>query len=435
MLLKSLSIRGLYRTLNIHIEFNEEITLLVGINGSGKTSVLNVIDWLLKPDIRRLALAQYDSLTLVFAENAANYTLTATKSSEKLELSINGPKPPLKPIIVRLNTSDEQAEDEADHRYVGLTPDKHEVPMWNLLKSFSKPTVISLDRTVSAESEEVYFEEGPAGLRRRRTPVKSPMAYVQEVTASRYAEFRSKAIANDSELKANIVMSALQDPAMAFSGKTIKPMTQEQISQLEEKVSTYLSTTIKDASVSEQVHRFFEASRLFTKQQHRAKGQDNLIFDFVATQYRQIESLAKAFNEFEKRNATAFKSLNEYLLAVNRFFSDSNKELVFDESTGKLAFSATNATNQRGTAKPVMYLSSGERQVLVLFTFLAFASNPKSLFIVDEPELSLHPKWQSDFMDEFLKLRPEGTQLLLATHSPDIVGKYKNSCVVLRGNR
>ena len=71
----------------------------------------------------------------------------------------------------------------------------------------------------------------------------------------------------------------------------------------------------------------------------------------------------------------------------------------------------------------------------MLFTFLAFASNPKSVFMVDEPELSLHPKWQSDFMDAFLKLRPEGTQLLLATHSPDIVGKYKKNCVALRGNR
>jgi predicted ATPase len=175
---------------------------------------------------------------------------------------------------------------------------------------------------------------------------------------------------------------------------------------------------------------------MFTEM-HRsnAKEQHDLVFGFVATQYRQIESLAKAFNDFEKKNALAFKSLHDYLLAVNRFFNDSGKELFFDESTGKLAFSFNNAPGKKRYGQSVVHLSSGERQILVLFTFLAFASNQKGVFIVDEPELSLHPKWQSDFMDAFLKLRPEDTQLLLATHSPDIVGKYKSSCVALRGSK
>jgi hypothetical protein len=33
-----------------------------------------------------------------------------------------------------------------------------------------------------------------------------------------------------------------------------------------------------------------------------------------------------------------------------------------------------------------------------------------------------------------LAIKPEATQLLLATHSPDIVGKFKGSCVALRGS-
>src|SRR5664280_2268638 len=101
MLLKALSIRGLYGTLSLDVEFNEEITLLVGINGSGKTSVINVIEWLLKPDFQRLALAQYDSLTLNFSENNTNYKLTAERSSENVILSIDGPQTPLNPITIR----------------------------------------------------------------------------------------------------------------------------------------------------------------------------------------------------------------------------------------------------------------------------------------------------------------------------------------------
>jgi predicted ATPase len=257
---------------------------------------------------------------------------------------------------------------------------------------------------------------------------------VQEVTSSKYAEFRAKSIANDNELKASIVMSALQDPEMAFRGEAIKPMTSAEIARLEKKVSTYLYATIKSADVRRQVQRFFRASRGFTERQHRTKEGHGFVFDFVSAQYRQIESLAKAFNEFEKKNALAFKSLSDYLSTVNRFFKDSNKELSFDEGAGRLVFSSIISPNKKQSIQSITHLSSGERQMLVLFTFLAFVSNPKSVFIVDEPELSLHPKWQSDFMGAFLAIKPEATQLLLATHSPDIVGKFKGSCVALRGS-
>jgi hypothetical protein len=74
------------------LEFNPEITLLVGINGSGKTSVLNVINWLLKPDLERLALAHFDSLILNFSENNLNYKLSAERTRQKVTLAIEGPK-------------------------------------------------------------------------------------------------------------------------------------------------------------------------------------------------------------------------------------------------------------------------------------------------------------------------------------------------------
>jgi len=436
MLLKSLSIRRLYRTLSLDVEFNEDITLLVGINGSGKTSVLNVIEWLMRPNFQQLARAIYDSLTLKFSENGIPYELIAKRSPEMVILSINGPEQPLAPITIRLGPLDAEDGEDADSNYRFLSPEKHEEPMWYLLKSFSKPTIISLDRTISAESEDKFFIEPLTPLRSKlktRARTQSPIDYVQEVTSSGYAEFRTRAIANDNELKANIVMSALQDIRMDFRNEAVKAMSQEEITELEEKVSTYLSATIKSEDVREQVARFFRTSRLLAERNPPTGGQHLPVIDVILAQYRQIESLAKAFNDFEKKNASAFKSLNDYLVAVNRFFNDSNKELFFDESTGKLAFSATDAPEKERSGQPVTHLSSGERQILVLFTFLAFVSKPKSVFIIDEPELSLHPKWQSDFMDAFLRLRPEQTQLLLATHSPDIVGKYKGNCVALRG--
>src|ERR1035438_1261782 len=98
MLLRSLSIVDLYGALSVDVPFNEEITLLVGINGSGKTSVLNVVDWLLKPDLPRLGLADYENLALHFREGEHDYVISAVKSEAKVVLSIVGGDASLEPI-------------------------------------------------------------------------------------------------------------------------------------------------------------------------------------------------------------------------------------------------------------------------------------------------------------------------------------------------
>lgn len=431
MVLLSLSVVGLHDAISLHVRFNEDITLLVGINGCGKTSVLNTIDWLLKPDLARLAVASYEKLSLAFREDGQTYTLTAVKTDAKVVLTLSSAVHKPKPIVITLDNNLPTDEDTKLTAYGGLRPEKHEFPMWDLLKSFAKPTVISLDRTISAESEEVQYLESSRGNVQLRTRSRSPLSYVQDVTSAHYAEYRSRAIANDDELKAQILMSALQPPLQVKLGP-LKTQSTQEINKLEEKVTAYLSGAIKTDNIKAQIRRFFDSSRLMVQKLANEVGDQRFVVTLLTSQYNQIEKLAKAFNDFETKNTTAFKSLSEYLAAINRFFNDSNKELYFDESTGQLVFSFIGSASEKKSRRAITHLSSGERQLLILFTFLAFASQSQSVFIVDEPELSLHPKWQHEFMETFLSLRPEKTQLLLATHSPDIVGRHRKACVTLR---
>jgi predicted ATP-dependent endonuclease of OLD family len=434
MQLNSLSISGLHGALNLKVPFNDEITLLVGINGSGKTSVLNVIEWLLKPNMKQLAVASYDELSLSFTENDTAYVITATKTDSLVTLNLSGSKTALEPITIKLLSNVDPDDEKATEHYAQLGPEKHERPMWDLLKSFGKPTAISLDRTISAESDEIEYIEAPRNLTRRRIGKKSQSEYVQEITSVKYAEFRTKAIQNDSELKAQLVISALQDPNIVLKRPASKPksMSIAEIAKLEEKVISHLTRTIKSQNIAKQIHSFFASSRVLAEKKQHAAGQHDLLLGFVTSRYRQIERLAKAFNDFETKNGKAFLQLRDYLSAINRFFTDSKKELYFDESTGQLVFSFVDAQSRKRLKRSISHLSSGEHQILILFTFLALVSRSQSVFIVDEPELSLHPKWQHEFMEAFLKLRPPGTQLLMATHSPDIVGRFKSACVTLR---
>lgn len=69
-------------------------------------------------------------------------------------------------------------------------------------------------------------------------------------------------------------------------------------------------------------------------------------------------------------------------------------------------------------------LSSGEKQIVVLMAYLAFKveRNGQRVYIVDEPEVSLHITWQERFVDALLEACPDG-QFILATHSPSIIAK------------
>lgn len=77
---------------------------------------------------------------------------------------------------------------------------------------------------------------------------------------------------------------------------------------------------------------------------------------------------------------------------------------------------------KQGSSFLVSAASSGERELLT-YLFAIYALNVRdALIIVDEPELHLHPRWQTALLALFEKLsRTTGNQFILATHSPTFI--------------
>lgn len=87
--------------------------------------------------------------------------------------------------------------------------------------------------------------------------------------------------------------------------------------------------------------------------------------------------------------------------------------------------------NPESTLLPTQ-LSSGEQHQIVLFYELIFKASENSFFLIDEPEISLHVDWQRMFLDDIHKIAQLGDrQFLIATHSPQIIGNYRNLAVAL----
>ena len=78
-------------------------------------------------------------------------------------------------------------------------------------------------------------------------------------------------------------------------------------------------------------------------------------------------------------------------------------------------------------------LSDGERQYLMVLGLLRFTREDETLFLLDEPDTHLHPRWKFEYLKTIEKcVNKEGhNQMLLATHDPLVVLSLKKDQVRL----
>lgn len=77
---------------------------------------------------------------------------------------------------------------------------------------------------------------------------------------------------------------------------------------------------------------------------------------------------------------------------------------------------------KKGQRISVLEASSGELTLIISIIYLSTLINEKTIILIDEPENSLHPKWQKEYskilMDIFYLFQPK---IIIATHSPLVI--------------
>ncbi len=80
-------------------------------------------------------------------------------------------------------------------------------------------------------------------------------------------------------------------------------------------------------------------------------------------------------------------------------------------------------------------LSEGEQQLLTVLGLLRFTAEDESLFLLDEPDTHLNPKWSVDYIDYLNKFVTSGTRqessshIVLTTHNPIALAELKKEQV------
>lgn len=132
-----------------------------------------------------------------------------------------------------------------------------------------------------------------------------------------------------------------------------------------------------------------------------------------------------AKEEGHPERATHFQSYNE---AFRAFFGDA-KQLTWEN--GELFVKI----NDTGALHPLVDLSSGEKQALILAAELYRRWRPGSLILIDEPELHFHSSWQTILYTMLERWQKErGGQVIIATQSTHLFRiASPGTTVLLRG--
>ena len=116
---------------------------------------------------------------------------------------------------------------------------------------------------------------------------------------------------------------------------------------------------------------------------------------------------------------------------IDRFVSIINGLLLDKEITFKLS-AGFNLQNKLKMPLVPSQLSSGEQQLLLLFCNVLTARDSSSVFMIDEPEISLNVKWQRKLVQSLLDITSEADiQFIFASHSIELLTQHRDRVVKL----
>src|ERR1041385_4233759 len=86
----------IYGYLNFDIGFHRELTFLTGINGGGKTTVVNGVIALISPNLRVLAELDYRSIRVEFENDGVKGHIEGRREGEVISLSVSSTGEPFR---------------------------------------------------------------------------------------------------------------------------------------------------------------------------------------------------------------------------------------------------------------------------------------------------------------------------------------------------
>ncbi len=424
-------VQGMHGHQNINVQFYPDVSFLVGANGSGKTSALRLLQAALAVDLLVLSSIRFDKLE-VFIEGEKKHRLSIYQDGPFLSFNLDG--------IVSENKVALPADDERSvyqntgrlSQYMEELRIRFLKESGNRLREFSnqvRPLFLGLERRTGRYDEETLDDE--LMFRNKRimgSGVRGAIEGIdncQMLIEKAYRQYRRSNDMNSTRLL-NFIVESLFD-YIEFDHSMMAGLQAQQelqtLVQRRKEIERFSSDLGGGIRANKQISNFFTRISHILEQGSLRENSVNIELLLNKAQIQRIMKILAEMDRQKKQSERYFSPIREITDTLNEFFNQSKKTVEVD-SVGKIKVS------HRGTQIPLEHLSSGEKQLLILLTHAHFSPSRGGVFIVDEPEISLHMRWQEMLVDSLLKSKTNN-QFIVATHSPEIVGYRKANCIQL----
>ena len=404
--MRRIRIHGLHGLYNYDytIPDNQNVSVITGPNGYGKTTILNILNSIFKGDF-------WYFYYLVFQEIIVDF--------------VGGPFVKIIKVIV----SDSESildSGSLDSSYVriefnqgGAIIDSFEIKdsyIRDILRKIREDKFfLKSERSLSQEEwlnsfykleEDIYIQNSARNLLLFLSSRDSIYVPAKRTSISFYGHQRPYSVTTISEiLKQDFASSqkyfaeVCQKSDATFFNRlmdlnTVEGNTVEDI----EKLASKLKQMITDFR---RYHLLPEEMMLFNP----SGSSDNL--PVISLYLKDMEMKMEALSPFYEK-----------VLAFDSFVSGR----VLSDKSMHIGPDGIEVVNVKGDIIPLDKLSDGEKNLISIAYNLAYASDNNTLILIDEPENSLHMAWLEGLLPLFVSLAEEReNQIIVATHSPAFI--------------
>lgn len=428
-LIKNLKIINLWGESDFDIDFNLRLNILIGDNGIGKTTILRIINSALSIEPGYFRELTFDSVKLLLVnDNGQQKTLRIKKEIDEIHFYLS-------------NRAIYQDDDNLEDYFFSNKEKKNQRLDYILRKKIRSqlgmppiqwlPTNridLSCDglENESALTRRMNLEWGvnditnPIDLKLKSLIEKADeeISRINQIIVNEDVEFKNKMVTRNFEAlndsygdnqATERFISVLE--VLKNQGKT------NDVFKKLEKMSAVISSTHVNLSGIHSIKNKLQGSTNDTDIRYTIDDVMKISAFSFLIQY--VKDYDEYLNQIEV--------INEPLNKLNENFKNVFGDKFGIDTKNKCRFCKGQFMDKNFE---FMNFSSGEKQMLIfIFECSLYLNNP-AIYLTDEPEISLHLKWQKKYLDTLLSTNNKN-QFFVATHSPDIIGKYRNSVIKL----
>jgi predicted ATP-binding protein involved in virulence len=391
--------------------FREDVNIIIGKNGTGKTTFMNIMHAVLAVDVEALHENYFQTTQITLSDGKRKRKISA----HRMEFE-NTPFP-----VIEYKISNRKFKlplfGAEDVRAFSPTLRRRATEDAQEIKS-------ELSKMVSLASLSVYRLGGDTdpelrerNQRRHLSPVDQRLSTLTQRLTQYQLELSNEARKVSASLQRDVLTSLLyskSDPrARGY------PLDFDVALEKQNLLSAYSQLGVSGQEIGKKIQEHIaavadaaERLKAFSKK----PGKNGLDIDFSALEaFGRTRSVVELSLNSEKKINTLFSQITLFIDMLQKFIPD--KKFKFE--SGELI-----VVGKKNIA--LAKLSSGEKQLLILFIEALLQRRQPYIFLADEPELSLHISWQRNIVSAIKSINPEA-QVIVATHSPEIAGKYRDA--------